>query len=317
MDKDSTYAGALKVGVFRIVNMNEITDKENFSGRKLGRLPPWLRRPIQTDEAYAEVQGLLKKSGLHTVCEDAKCPNRHECWNHGTATFMILGNICTRNCRFCNVATGKPDGVDLDEPLRLAEAVEKMNLRHVVVTSVTRDDLPDGGADIFARTITAVKERVPGVTVEVLTPDYAKEHLDHVLDAGPEVFNHNIETVERLQSPIRKTATYARSMEVLGNAANYGDGSIKVKSGIMLGLGETNEEVFQTLEDLYANGVRLLTVGQYMAPTRDHVHTKRFVTPKEFEEFEAAAYGIGFEAVVSGPLVRSSYRADKMIAVNL
>jgi len=276
------------------------------------RLPPWLRRPIQTDQAYAKVQGVLRKNGLHTVCEDSKCPNRHECWNHGTATIMILGNICTRDCRFCNVATGQPDGVDRAEPLRVADAVEKMGLSHVVVTSVTRDDLPDGGADVFAQTIRALKERVSGVSVEVLTPDFAKEHLYHVLDAGPDVFNHNIETVERLQGPIRKTATYERSMEVLRNAAGFGDGSIKVKSGIMLGLGETNEEAVQTLKDLYANGVRLLTIGQYMAPTRDHVHTKRFVTPKEFEEFEAAAYEIGFEAVASGPLVRSSYRAENM-----
>lgn len=293
--------------------LNELQDSGGFSVRKPERLPPWLRRPIQTDAAYAGVQGLLKRSGLHTVCEDAKCPNRHECWNHGTATFMILGTVCTRACRFCNVATGRPAGLDLDEPRRVAGAVAEMGLKHVVVTSVTRDDLPDGGADVFARTIAAVKERVPGTTVEVLTPDYAKEHLYHVLDAGPEVFNHNIETVERLQAPIRKTATYARSMEVLRNAAEYGDGSIKVKSGIMLGLGETNAEVFQTLEDLHANGVRLLTIGQYMAPTRDHVHTKRFVTPKEFGEFEAAARRMGFEAAVSGPLVRSSYRADAMI----
>ena len=285
------------------------------SEEKVTRLPPWLRRPIQTDQAYAEVQEVLRKNGLHTVCEDSRCPNRHECWNHGTATIMILGNICTRDCRFCNVATGQPDGVDLEEPGRVADAVEKMGLSHVVVTSVTRDDLPDGGADIFAQTIVAVKERVPGLTVEVLTPDFGKEHLYHVLDAEPDVFNHNIETVERLQAPIRKTATYARSMEVLRNAAQYGDGSIKVKSGIMLGLGETNEEAFETLRDLYNNGVRLLTIGQYMAPTRNHVHTKRFVTPKEFEEFEAAAYEIGFEAVASGPLVRSSYRADKMIPV--
>ena len=280
---------------------------------KPARLPPWLRRPIQTDQAYAEVQEVLRENGLHTVCEDSKCPNRHECWNHGTATIMILGNICTRDCRFCNVATGQPDGLDLEEPLRVADAVEKMGLSHVVITSVTRDDLPDGGADVFARTIAAVKERVPGTTVEVLTPDYAKEHLYHVLDADPMVFNHNIETVERLQAPIRKTATYERSMEVLRNAAGYGDGSIKVKSGIMLGLGETNEEVMETLKDLHDNGVRLLTVGQYMAPTRNHVHTKRFVTPKEFEEFEAAAYEMGFEAVASGPLVRSSYRADNLI----
>ncbi len=280
------------------------------------RLPEWLRRPIQTDAAYAEVQKQLKESGLNTVCEDAKCPNRHECWNHGTATFMILGTICTRACRFCNVETGKPGAVDLSEPQRLAEAVEKMNLQHVVVTSVTRDDLPDGGAEIFARTIKAVKQQVPGVKIEVLTPDYEKALLYRVLDAGPDVFNHNIETVERLQLPIRKTATYARSMEVLRNASEYGDGSIKVKSGIMLGLGESNEEILQTLNDLYSNGVRLLTIGQYMAPTRDHVHTKRFVTPKEFKEFGAAAYALGFEAVASDPLVRSSYRADKMIKVD-
>ncbi len=295
---------------------NDLQDSAAVAARpKPERLPPWLRRPIQTDEAYAEVQGLLRKNGLHTVCEDAKCPNRHECWNHGTATFMILGNICTRDCRFCNVASGQPDGVDLDEPERVADASEKMKLRHVVVTSVTRDDLPDGGADIFARTIAAVKQRILGATTEVLTPDFEKEHLYHVLDAGPDVFNHNIETVERLQAPIRKTATYAVTLEVLRNAAKYGDGSIKVKSGIMLGLGETNEEVFQTLEDLFASGVRLLTIGQYLAPTRSHAHTKRFVTPKEFAEFEEAAYALGFEAVASGPLVRSSYRADNMVAV--
>ncbi len=292
-----------------------VNDFQDDAEVSVGRLPPWLRRPIQTDEAYAEVQGLLRKNGLHTVCEDAKCPNRHECWNHGTATFMILGNICTRDCRFCNVASGQPDGVDLDEPERVADAADKMKLRHVVVTSVTRDDLPDGGADIFARTIAAVKQRIPGVTTEVLTPDFEKEHLYHVLDAGPDVFNHNIETVARLQAPIRKTATYAGTLDVLRNAAAYGDGAIRVKSGIMLGLGETNEEVFQTLEDLFANGVRLLTIGQYLAPTRAHVHTKRFVTPKEFADFEEAAYALGFESVASGPLVRSSYRADNMVAV--
>jgi len=288
-----------------------MNDKE----KKPERLPPWLRRPIQTDQAYAEVQEVLRKNGLHTVCEDSKCPNRHECWNHGTATIMILGNICTRDCRFCNVATGQPDGLDLEEPQRVANAVEKMGLSHVVITSVTRDDLPDGGADIFAQTITAVKERVPSVSVEVLTPDFEREYLYPVLEAGPMVFNHNIETVERLQAPIRKTATYERSMEVLRNAAKYGDGSIKVKSGIMLGLGETNEEAMETLQDLYDNGVRLLTIGQYMAPTRNHAHTKRFVTPKEFVDFETAAYGMGFEAVASGPLVRSSYHAENMTTV--
>ncbi|MBN2684642.1 MAG: lipoyl synthase [Pontiellaceae bacterium] len=281
------------------------------------RIPEWMRRPIQTDREYAEVHSLLKKNGLHTVCEDAKCPNRHECWNHGTATVMILGNVCTRDCRFCSIATGKPDGLDLDEPRRVAEAVEKMNLRHVVITSVTRDDLPDGGAQIFAETIQAVKARVPGVTVEVLTPDFLGRRacLYTVLDAGPVVFNHNIETVKRLQRAVRSAATYERSMQILRYASEYDDGSMKVKSGIMVGLGETNEEVLETMQDLFDNGVRLLTIGQYMAPTREHAHTKRFVTPKEFEDFEAAAYRIGFDAVASGPLVRSSYRADDMVKI--
>jgi lipoic acid synthetase len=281
------------------------------------RIPEWMRRPIQTDKDYAETHATLKKNGLHTVCEDAKCPNRHECWNHGTATIMILGNICTRDCRFCSIATGKPESLDIGEPQRVAEAVEKMNLKHVVITSVTRDDVLDGGAEIFAQTITAVKERVPDLTVEVLTPDFwgRKESLYKVLDAGPIVFNHNIETVKRLQRSIRSGATYERSMSILRYASEYAEGSIKVKSGIMLGLGETNEEVSQTMQDLYDNGVRLLTIGQYMAPTRDHAHTKRFVTPREFVDFEDEAYRIGFDAVASGPLVRSSYRADKMVSV--
>ena len=281
------------------------------------RIPDWMRRPIQTDNEYAEVHNLLKKNGLHTVCEDAKCPNRHECWNHGTATIMILGNICTRDCRFCSIATGKPEGLDTDEPRRVAEAVKTMNLRHVVITSVTRDDLLDGGAEIFAQTITSIKEALPEITVEVLTPDFwgRKESLYKVLDAGPIVFNHNIETVKRLQRSVRSAATYERSMSILRYASEYGDGSIKVKSGIMVGLGEANEEVQETMKDLYDNGVRLLTVGQYMAPTRDHAHTKRFVTPKEFVEFEDEAYRIGFDAVASGPLVRSSYRADNMVTV--
>lgn len=277
------------------------------------RLPEWLRRPIQTDKAYSETHNALKKNGLHTVCEDAKCPNRHECWNHGTATIMILGNICTRDCRFCSIATGKPTGLDLEEPLRVAEAVEKMALKHVVITSVTRDDLPDGGADIFARSVEEVKARVPGITVEVLTPDFwgKKEYLYRVLDAGPIVFNHNIETVKRLQRSIRSGATYDRSMSILRYASEHSD--IKVKSGIMLGLGESTDEVLETINDLYANGVRLLTIGQYMSPTGDHARTHRYAEPREFVELEDAAYAVGFDAVASGPLVRSSYRADKMI----
>tara|TARA_X000000368_G_C23051350_1_gene721554 strand:- start:2487 stop:3389 length:903 start_codon:yes stop_codon:yes gene_type:complete len=277
------------------------------------RLPDWLRKPIQTDKSYSETHKALKKNGLNTVCEDAKCPNRHECWNHGTATVMILGNICTRNCQFCSIAHGLPNELDLKEPIRVAEAVKKMQLKHVVITSVTRDDLSDGGAHIWAQTIRAVKENVPGVTVEVLTPDFwgRKKNLTMVLDAKPIVFNHNIETVKRLQRAIRSGATYDRSMSVLRWASEHSD--IKVKSGIMLGLGENEEEVRETIHDLYKNGVRLLTIGQYMSPTKDHARTHRYAEPREFVELEDFAYEIGFDAVASGPLVRSSYRADLMI----
>ena len=202
------------------------------------RLPDWLRRPIQTDKSYGETHSALKKNGLNTVCEEAKCPNRHECWNHGTATVMILGSVCTRDCRFCSIATGKPKGLDLLEPMRVAHAVKKMELKHVVITSVTRDDLADGGSQIWAETILAVKEMVPEVTVEVLTPDFwgRKKNLIRVLDAKPIVFNHNIETVKRLQRSIRSGGKYERSMDVLRWASEHSD--IKVKSGIMLGLGE-------------------------------------------------------------------------------
>jgi lipoic acid synthetase len=226
------------------------------------RLPEWLRRPIQTDAAYAEVQRLLKAQHLHTVCEEAKCPNRHECWNHGTATFMILGAVCTRNCRFCNVAAGKPAPPDPQEPERIAEAAAQMKLRYIVLTSVTRDDLPDGGAAHFAATIQALRWRIPEAEVEVLTPDFQGEEapLRTVLDAGPAVFNHNIETVERLQAPIRKVASYARSLGVLKRASEYAGDRVRVKSGIMLGLGETDEEVLQAFRDLFDHGVRLLTI---------------------------------------------------------
>ena len=277
------------------------------------RLPDWLRRPIQTDKSYGETHSALKKNGLHTVCEEAKCPNRHECWNHGTATVMILGSVCTRDCRFCSIATGKPKGLDLLEPMRVAHAVKKMELKHVVITSVTRDDLADGGSQIWAETILAVKEMVPEVTVEVLTPDFwgRKKNLTRVLDAKPIVFNHNIETVKRLQRSIRSGGKYERSMDVLRWASEHSD--IKVKSGIMLGLGEREEEVRQTIKDLYMNGVRLLTVGQYMSPTKNHEPTHRYAEPREFVELEDYAYEIGFDAVASGPLVRSSYRADLMV----
>jgi len=278
---------------------------------KAQRLPQWLRRPIATDEKYPDVSGLLESLQLNTVCASAKCPNRHECWNRGTATIMILGTTCTRSCRFCNVSTGRPGPVDPDEPARVAEAARQLELKHVVITSVTRDDLPDGGAQAFADTIRAVKTALPEATVEVLTPDFI-DHLETVLDAGPDVFNHNLETVERLQKTIRPQASYETSLATLRKAAE--PGGVQVKSGLMLGLGETDGEVFQTLEDLFAAGVRLLTLGQYLAPTREHHPVERFISPEHFDELAAQARKIGFSGVAAGPLVRSSYRADQLAA---
>ena len=289
------------------------------------RLPKWLRRPISTDEKYPDVSKLLADLNLNTVCASANCPNRHECWNSGTATVMILGDICTRACRFCAVKTGKGLPLDSGEPARVAEAAEKLNLKHVVITSVTRDDLPDGGAGAFAETIRSVQKRTPNIVVEVLTPDFV-EHLDIVLDAAPNVFNHNLETVKRLQSAIRPQASYAQSLATLRKAANRSsqpetDGRahtkkppIQIKSGLMLGLGETDEEIFQTMEDLFEAGVRLLTLGQYMAPTRDHHPVERYISPAEFDELAKKAHTIGFTGVAAGPLVRSSYRADQLIS---
>ena len=289
--------------------MNDSTPSEKLRP-KPQRLPKWMRRPISTDENYPDVSKLLKSLNLNTVCASAKCPNRHECWNRGTATVMILGNTCTRGCRFCNVATGKPDPVDPDEPRRVAEAARQLKLKHVVITSVDRDDLPDGGANVFAETIRMVREVNPGVVIEVLTPDFV-EHLDTVLDARPDVFNHNLETVRRLQETTRPQASYEKSLATLRKAAERG--GVYVKSGLMLGLGETDEEVFQTLEDLYAVGVRLLTLGQYLAPTREHLPVERFVSPEHFDELAVRARAIGFKGVAAGPLVRSSYRADQLV----
>jgi lipoic acid synthetase len=277
---------------------------------KVQRLPQWMRRPIATDQNYPDVSKLLESLQLNTVCASAKCPNRHECWNRGTATVMILGNTCTRNCRFCNVNAGKPDPVDPDEPARVAEAAKRLSLRHVVITSVTRDDLPDGGAQAFANTIRAVREAMPEASVEVLTPDFV-EHLDIVLDAKPNVFNHNLETVKRLQVTVRPQASYEKSLATLRHAAERGESM--VKSGLMLGLGETDEEIFQTLEDLYAAGVRLLTLGQYLAPTREHHPVERFISPEHFDALAAKARLMGFDGVAAGPLVRSSYRADELV----
>jgi len=279
-------------------------------------MPPWIRLRMNTEGDFANVHELVGDLGLHTVCKSAKCPNIHECWGRGTATFMLLGNLCTRACRFCAVPAGRPQGLDTDEPRRVAAAAKRMNLRHVVLTSVCRDDLPDGGAGIFAETIRAIRELLPESSIELLTPDFQgnEDQLRTVLDAGPDVFGHNLETVSRLQSVIRPQASYGRSLTVLKFAAAWQRG-IAVKSGIMVGLGETDDEVVVALKDLFDAGCRLLTIGQYLQPSRMHRAVERFVSPEEFARFEGIAREIGFKGIASGPMVRSSYRADELLAL--
>ncbi|MGA3098527.1 MAG: lipoyl synthase [Bryobacteraceae bacterium] len=274
--------------------------------------PQWLRAPSPAGENYRDLKGLIDRLRLHTVCESAACPNVGECWNHRTATFMILGNVCTRRCGFCAVEKGAPLPVDYDEPRRLAEAVEAMGLQFAVVTSVNRDDRRDGGAELFALVIRAIRQRVPECGVEVLTPDFQGSHaaVETVLEAAPEVFNHNTETVPRLYRQVRLGARYERSLDVLAHAARTAPG-IPTKSGLMLGLGETVEEVLQVLGDLRANGVRILTLGQYLRPSPKHLPIVRYVPPEEFRDLRRAAYDMGFAHVESGPLVRSSYHAAR------
>jgi lipoyl synthase len=273
--------------------------------------PPWLRVKFFGGENYQDLKRIMRTLDLHTVCESARCPNMGECWNHRTATFMILGNICTRACGFCAVPSGKPIGPpDEGEPARIAEAAAKMGLRYAVVTSVNRDDQPDGGAAIFACTIHEIRERVPGCKVEVLIPDFRGnwEALGTVINAHPEVLNHNMETVPRLYRRVRKGAVYERSLELLRRAKELAP-AMPTKTGMMLGLGEEREEVLAAMEDIARQGVNILTLGQYLQPTREHLPVARFVHPDEFAEFKRAGEAMGFKHVESGPLVRSSYHA--------
>lgn len=275
--------------------------------------PAWLRVRAPGGGRYAELKQLLDERRLHTVCSSAACPNVGECWAAGTATFMILGNECTRACRFCDVKTAKdPLPTDLDEPERLADAVELMGLTHVVITSVARDDLEDGGARQFARCLRAVKARVPGATLEVLVPDFhaREESIRAVLDESPAVFNHNLETSERLTPKIRSGAVYRRSLEVLAIAKRLRP-DIRTKTGVMLGLGETDDEVTQTIRDARAAGVDIFTLGQYLRPSSWNAPVERYVTPEQFAELGAYARSLGFAHVESGPLVRSSYHAER------
>jgi len=273
------------------------------------RKPVWLRTRPTASAAYGAVNALLGAQRLHTVCQSAHCPNQAECWSRGTATFMILGELCTRACAFCAVKTGRPLPPDAGEPARVAAAVAQLKLRHVVITCVTRDDLPDGGAEIWAQTIGAVRAAAPGCAVEVLTSDFQgkDESLRTVCAAKPDIFAHNLETVERLQKEIRRHANYARSLEVLRRAGDLG---MAVKTGLMLGLGEREAEIEQALREARGVGVRAMTLGQYLRPSPDHAPVARWVTPQEFDRWGKFALALGFEAVESGPLVRSSYRAD-------
>ncbi len=278
------------------------------------RLPPWLKRSLPASNANFFTQTLIDDLKLETVCESAKCPNRPECWSHKTATFMVMGNLCTRPCGFCSVPKGAhPDALELDEPARVAEAALRLGLKHVVITSVTRDDLPDGGAGHFARCIEAVRSAT-GSAVEVLTPDFQgnAEAIDTVIDARPEVFNHNLETVPRLYRKVRGRADYRRSLDLLERVKQRAP-ELVTKAGLMLGIGETVEELFGVFADLREIECDVLTLGQYLAPTLKHVPVARFVPPEEFDSIAVLARGMGFRQVVAGPFVRSSYHAGEMV----
>jgi lipoyl synthase len=274
--------------------------------------PDWLRVRLPIGEGYKSVRNLVDSHKLHTICESGNCPNMGECWGAGTATFMILGNICTRSCGFCAVATGRPTELDWDEPQRVAEAIFLMKVKHAVITSVDRDELNDGGSIIWHNTIKAVRNLSPGTTLETLIPDFKgeKENIQRVIDAAPEVVSHNIETVERMTRQVRIQAKYWRSMEVLRILK---EGGMRTKSGIMMGLGETFDEVVQTMKDLRNSDVDVITLGQYLQPTRKHLPVIRFVHPDEFRELERIGYELGFDYVESGPLVRSSYHSEKHV----
>ncbi len=274
--------------------------------------PKWLRVKLPTGENYKKVRELVSEHKLHTICESGNCPNMGECWGEGTATFMILGNICTRSCGFCAVVTGRPDAVDPFEPARVARSVELMKVKHAVITSVDRDDLPDGGSEIWVKTVKAIRRKSPGTTLETLIPDFAGkwENLQNIINVGPEIVSHNLETVRRLTKQVRIQAKYDRSLEVLKRLK---DGGMKTKSGVMLGLGETVEEVYETMEDLRSVGCDVLTLGQYLQPTPKHLPVAEFVHPEQFEEYRVKGLEMGFRFVESGPLVRSSYHAEKHV----
>ncbi|HEV8081215.1 MAG TPA: lipoyl synthase [Chitinophagaceae bacterium] len=289
-----------------------IKDKYQLPQIAKEKKPHWLRVKLPIGEDYKHVRNLVDTHKLHTICESGNCPNMGECWGEGTATFMILGNICTRSCGFCAVATGRPLPVDWDEPQRVAEAIYLMKVKHAVVTSVDRDEIKDGGSIVWYNTINAIKYLNPETTLETLIPDFKaeKENIQRIIDAAPEVVSHNIETVERLTKKVRIQAKYWRSMQTLRILK---EGGMRTKSGIMLGLGETKEEVIQTMHDLKESNVDVITIGQYLQPSKKHLDVHRFVHPDEFAELREVGYSIGFDYVESGPLVRSSYHSEKHV----
>jgi len=289
--------------------MGFVIQETEFGGPARQPRPDWLKVRVPLGERFSTLKQLIDGQGLHTVCEEARCPNMAECWNAGTATFMILGDICTRSCGFCAVKTGRPEGLDLQEPFRVAEAIRTMGVRHAVITSVNRDELPDGGAAVFAETIRQARLVNPSITIEVLIPDFrgVAWALDIVMAAKPDILNHNTETVPRLYGNVRPQAKYERTLELLHRA---GTGGMVTKSGLMLGLGETMDEVLDVMKDLNAAGCRILTLGQYLQPTKDHLPVERYVHPDEFRWLKGKGISMGFRHVEAGPLVRSSYHAE-------
>jgi lipoic acid synthetase len=285
-----------------------LSNKEQTRSKK----PKWLRVKLPIGENYKKVRSLVDEHKLHTICESGSCPNMGECWGEGTATFMILGNICTRSCGFCAVQTGRPDPVDEFEPGRVANSVKLMGVKHAVITSVDRDDLKDGGADIWSQTVRAIRHQSPGTTLETLIPDFAGkwENLQVIIDVAPEIVSHNLETVRRLTKQVRIQAKYDRSLEVLFRLKK---GNMRTKSGVMLGLGESEEEIIETMTDLRSVGVDILTLGQYLQPTPKHLPVQEFITPERFDKYGQLGREMGFRYVESGPLVRSSYHAEKHI----
>jgi len=276
----------------------------------LGRKPEWLKVRLPSGQNYKDVLSLMKKSHLNTVCEEAKCPNLAECWNNRTATFMILGDVCTRSCGFCDVKMGLPSELDLDEPRRVTDSVEELGLKHVVITSVNRDELKDGGTSIFSECVKQIRERMPETTIEILIPDFkGEEHaFEIIMQNPPDILNHNLETVKRLYHAVRPQAQYQRSLDLLNWFKGKG---LKTKSGIMVGIGEKKDEVFQIMKDLRGVGCDIMTIGQYLQPTKNHLPVDRYVTPEEFNLYRDEGIKFGFTAIESAPLVRSSYHADK------